>query len=208
MDAGSRAEGVLAEHWIVCRDRHPGAFGNDLAHLAKLAEVGVDPAQQPEVHEQQIQMRIADALPQAECAPMDAVRARDGRHDGVDQAEATVAVPMPVEPDAGLHLIEHLADVADDRARAIWSRVTDGVANRDPLRSLPDGGAEKTPKRLWLGPGRVFGYIHDRQLILAGEADRVARVVNHLLDGPTLGILPDGAGADEGGDLNWDADAL
>src|SRR5205823_6687784 len=126
-------------------------------------EVGVDPAQQTEVHEQQIEMRIADALPQAECAAVDPVRARNGRHDGVDQAEATVAVPMPVEPDLGLHLVEHLADVADDRARAIWSRVTDGVANRDPLRSLLDGGAEKAAKRFWLGPGRVFSDIHDWQ---------------------------------------------
>src|SRR5439155_22973475 len=129
---------------------------------------------------------------------MDAVRARDGRHDRVDQAKAAVAVPMPVQSHVGLHLIEHLTDVADDRTRPIWGRVADGVANRDPLRSLPDGGAEKTPKRLWLGPGGVFRDIHDWQLVVAGEADRVARVVDHLLDCPNLGILPGWARTGEG----------
>ena len=208
MDAGRGAEGIAAQHGIIRGNRHACPFGDHVAHLAELAEVGVDPAKQPEVHEQQIQMCVADALAQAEGAPMDAVRARDGRHDRVDQAKAAVAVPMPVQSHVGLHLIEHLTDVADDRTRSIWGRVTDGVANRDPLRSLLDGGAEKMAKRLWLGPGRVFRDIHDRQLIVAGEADRVARVVNHLLDGPTLGILPDGARTDEGCDLDWNADAL
>ena len=139
---------------------------------------------------------------------MDAVGAGDGRHDGIDQSEAAVAMAMPVEADLWLHLVEHLPDVAHHRARAVRGGVTDGVADRDPLRALLDGGAEEAAKRLRLRSGRVFRDVHDRQLVLAGEADGVSRVVDHLLDGPSLGVLPDGAGADEGRDLDRNPDPL
>src|SRR5437764_2088421 len=44
--------------------------------------------------------------------------------------------------------------------------------------------------------------------MLVGKANGLTRVVDHLLDGPALGVLPDRAGADEGRDLDRDTDAL
>src|SRR5256886_13053789 len=42
----------------------------------------------------------------SERTAVDAVGAGDRRHDGVDQPEAPVAVPVPVEADVGLHPVE------------------------------------------------------------------------------------------------------
>src|SRR5438094_730445 len=42
----------------------------------------------------------------------------------------------------------------------------------------------------------------------AVDADGVSRVVDHLLAGPSLGVLPDRAGADEGRDLDRNPDPL
>ena len=47
-----------------------------------------------------------------------------------------------------------------------------------------------------------------RVLMLVGKANGLTSVVDHLLDGPALGVLPDRAGADEGRDLDRDTDPL
>src|ERR1700693_560204 len=44
--------------------------------------------------------------------------------------------------------------------------------------------------------------------MLAGKAHGLTGVVDHLLDGPALGVLANRTGADEGRDLDRDADAL
>ena len=105
VNAGRRPKCILAEHGIVRRDRHPGSVGDDLAHLAKLAEVRIDPAEQSEVHQQQVQVGVAHAFAKTERAAMDSVGAGDGGLDRVDDAEAAVAMPVPVEPNVGLHLV-------------------------------------------------------------------------------------------------------
>src|SRR2546430_8532459 len=143
-------------------------------------------------------MRVADPLSKAERTAVDAVGAGDGRHDGIDQSEAAVAMAMPVEADLRLHLVEHLPDVAHHRAGAVWGGVTDGVADRDPLGALLDGGAEEAAKRLRLRSGRGFRDVHDRQLVLAGEADGGFLVVDHFLAGSSPGVLADWGGGDEG----------
>src|SRR3989440_2636520 len=153
-------------------------------------------------------MRIADPLPKAERTAVDAVGAGDGRHDGIDQSEAAVAMAMPVEADLRLHLVEHLPDVAHHRARAVWGGVTNGVADRDPLGALFDGGAEEAAKRLRLRSGRVFRDVHDRQLVLAGGAAGGSSGGRPPLHGPSRGGLPDRAGPDEGRDLDRNPDPL
>ena len=139
---------------------------------------------------------------------MDAVGAGHGGLDGIDHAEAAVAVAVPVESDARFHLVQHPADVADDRAGAIGGRVADRVADRDARRAFFDRRAEEAAQRLRLRPGRVLRDVEHRQFVLAREADGLAGVVHHLLDRPALGILPDRAGTDEGSDLDRDADSL
>src|SRR5687767_8454186 len=99
VDAGRRAEGVAAEDGVVERYRPAAAFGRLLAVVAQAREVVVYPAQQPEVDEQLVHRRVADALADAERGAVDLVGAAlDGR-DGVDDAEAPILVPVPVEAD-------------------------------------------------------------------------------------------------------------
>src|ERR1700674_2408607 len=153
-------------------------------------------------------MGVADALAKTERAAMDAVGTRNGRLDGIDDAETAIAVAVPVKANAGFHLLQHLPDVADDGAGAVRRRVAHGIADRDARRALLDGGTKESTKRLGLRPGRVLGDVEHRQLVLSREADGLARVVDHLVDRPAFGVLPDRAGTDEGRDLDRDADPL
>src|ERR1700686_2599347 len=121
---------------------------------------------------------------------MDAVVARDGRLEGIDDAETAVAVAVPVQANVGLHFVQHLADVANDRAGAVWRRVAEGVAHGKAPRALLDRGSKESTKRVGLRAGGVLGDVEDRQLVLSGEADGFARVVHHLVDRPALGVLP------------------
>src|ERR687888_1143029 len=153
-------------------------------------------------------MCVANALAEAQGAAMDAVCAGNSGNDGVDQAEAAVTVAVPIETDIRFHLIEHSPDVTNHSPGAVRRRVTNRVADGDALRTLLDRGAEQSTQRLWLRAGRVFGDVHDGKLVLTSEPHGVARVVDHLLDRPALGVLPDRTGSDEGGHFNGDAHTL
>ena len=153
-------------------------------------------------------MRVADALAEPERAAMDPVGAGEGRINGIDDAKPAVAVAVPVEPSVRLHLVQHPSHVADHGPDPVGRRVANRVADGDPRRPLLDRRAEQLAKRFGLGPGGVFGDVEHRQPLLVGKAHGLAGVVNHLLDGPALGVLPDRTGADEGRDLDGDADPL
>ena len=208
MDASRGTKRVLAENRVIRRDRHPRPLGDDLAHFAQLPQVCVDPPQQAEVHQQQIEVRVADALAQAERATVDPVGAGNGRLDGIDDAEAAIAVAVPVEADVRFHLVQHPADVADHRTGAIGRRVADRVADRDARRAFFDCRAEEAAQRIRLRPGGVLRDVEHWKFVLPREAHGLARVVHHLLDRPAFGVLPDRAGTDEGGHLDRDADSL
>ena len=83
-----------------------------------------------------------------------------------------------------------------------------GVADGDARGALLDRGAEESSKRLRLCPGGVLGDVEHGQLVLAGEANRLARVVDHLVDRPSLGVLANGARTDEGGHFDRNPDLL
>src|SRR5919201_5239240 len=153
-------------------------------------------------------MCVDNALAEAQGAAMDAVCAGNSGDDGVDQAEAAVAMAVPIEADIRFHLIEHSPDVTNHSPGAVRRRVTNRVADGDALRPLLDRSAEQSTQRLWLRAGRVFGDVHDGKLVLMSEAHGVSRVVYPLLDGPPLGVLPDRTGSDEGCHFNRNADAL
>src|SRR5260370_36647640 len=153
-------------------------------------------------------MRVAHALAETERAAVDPIGAGDGRLDRIDDAEAAVAVAVPVEGDLGFDLVQHAADVADHSARAFRRRVAHGIADRDTRRAFLDRGAEKSAKRVGLRPGRVLRDVEHGQLILSSEAHGLAGVVDHLLDRPALGVLANRAGSDKRSHLNGDADSL
>ncbi len=153
-------------------------------------------------------MRVADALAQAERAAMDPVGAGDGRLDGIDDAQASVAVSVPVEADVGFHFIEHPADESDDGVRALRRRVSNGIANRDASGAFLDRRTEKAAKCLGLRTGGVLGDVEHGQRVLSGVAHGFSRVVDHLLDRPAFGVLANRTRADEGGDLDRNADSL
>src|SRR5207245_267900 len=81
-------------------------------------------------------------------APMEPVGAGSGRLDGIDNAKTAIAVSVPVEADAGFHLVQHPADVADHRAGAVGRRMADRVADGDARRALLDRRAEELAERL------------------------------------------------------------
>src|SRR5260370_17245378 len=153
-------------------------------------------------------MRVAHALAETERAAVDPVGAGDGRLDRIDDAEATVTVAMPIEADVGFHLVQHAADVADHSSRAFRRRVDHGIADRATRRAFLDRGTEKSAKRLGLRPGRVLRDVEHGQLVLAREANGLARVVYHLLDRPALGVLPNRTGTDETANLDRDPTSL
>src|SRR6202011_397429 len=153
-------------------------------------------------------MGVADALAKTERAAMDAVGARNGRLDGIDDAETAIAVAVPVKANAGFHFVQHPSDVADDGAGARRRRVADRIADCDARRALLDRGAKELTERLGLRPGRVLGDIEHGQLVLPRETDGLARVVDHLVDGPAFGVLANRTGTDERRDLDRDADPL
>jgi len=59
-----------------------------------------------------------------------------------------------------------------------------------------------------LRPGGVLGNVEHRKFVLSCEADGLARVVDHLVDRPAFGILPNRTRSDESGHLDRDADSL
>src|SRR5580692_10819622 len=76
MHARSRAKGIVANHRIIRRNRHPRSPRNRLAILLQLGQVLISPwrnAHQLQVHQHLIHLRIAHALAEADRTSVNAV---------------------------------------------------------------------------------------------------------------------------------------
>ena len=123
---------------------------------------------------------------------MDAARPRADRRQRVDDGEPAVAVPVPVEPDRLAALAHHLEREAHQVRGPTRRGVPHGVAQAEPLRAAPDRGQEQLAQRRGMGAHRVLGDVHDRQPVRDREPDGLLGVLEHHLERPVLGVLPDG----------------
>ncbi len=139
---------------------------------------------------------------------MNAIGAGLDRGDRVDDAEAAVAVPMPVDLHRGIQPVTQGHDEADQVARSPRRGVAHGVTDADTLRTRVDGRRVELLHVFRLGPRGVFRDVHDGDAVVGGELDGMRRLGDHPVDVPLLGELADGRGADEEVGLDGDANSL
>ena len=165
-------------------------------------------AEQAHVDQQQIDGRVAHSLADADGGAVQAVGAGRCRRQRVDHRQAAILVPVPVD----LHLLaggrHHLADEAHQVGGAGGGGVADGVGDAHPPRAGLDRLGVEAPQVVGLGAGGVLGDEHHRQPLADGELHRLAGEAQHAVEVPRLGVLADGAGADEAGGLDRQAGRL
>ncbi len=89
----------------------------------------MDPAHHLQIGEQQIHLRVADALADRQPRAVQAMRASFSRRDGVDDAQAAITVAVPIN----LYILagrgHHFAHESNQRAHAVRCGVADGIAD-------------------------------------------------------------------------------
>ena len=132
----------------------------------------------------------------------------DGR-ESVRQPQPPVAVAMPIHPYVLARRPDDLLDYeADQGTRAVGSGVAHRVCHAEPARSPLDRAAVQRTQRLGSRAHRVLGHEHDGQTLSHRERHRLLGHVEHLVERPVLGVLPDRGAPDEGAGLNREAYAL
>jgi hypothetical protein len=131
-----------------------------------------------------------------------------GRSQRRGDAEPTVVVPVPIDPDTVTDLGGDCRGKSHHRPRASRSGVADRIGNAQPRRPGANRGREQRPQRRRIGAGRVLGDIQHRQAFSDCETDRVLGHALQVVERPPLGVLTDRARSDEGAALHLDARAL
>src|SRR3989454_8460958 len=149
---------------------------------------------QLEVHQQLIAGRVAAPLPDARRASVQASRTGGSSGERVCERKPAIVVAVPVETDLRTG---GLPREAHQRGGAFRRRVTDGVAETEPLRSGIDGAAKEPPQIVRLAAGRILGHVGDRETLLHAERNRLDRLLLDEREVPFLRILPDRRAADE-----------
>ena len=164
-------------------------------------------AQQLEIHDQQVHLRIAHTLSYPESGRVHAVHARlDGR-ETVDQAHATITMAMPID----FHIVlldDFLLDELHQGPDAVRRGMPDRVSQADALRPAVDCGPIQRFEGLGPGPRRVLGDVHDWQAMLYGIGHGFFARLQDAVESPVLGVLPDGRRADERRRFDLDADLV
>jgi len=142
--ARARAKRVRAHEGVVDRDGKVRRARDGLAVLEQLREVLLfEGAGELEVQEQQLHRGVADALADAEARPVNAIGAVLDGEERVDEAEAAVVVPVPVDLHVvRAHALHDRAGEVDEVAHAVGRGVTDGVAEAQALGPVVDGVLE------------------------------------------------------------------
>src|SRR5688572_19705191 len=115
----------------------------------------------------------------------------------VRETEAAVAVAMPVE----LHRLaggrdDLVAHEAHEPADAIGGRVSYRIGEAETPGAPANRVSVQRLERVRRGAGRVLGDEHDGQPLADRERDGLLAHPQHLVEGPVLGVLPDGRRAD------------
>ena len=99
MDAGSSAKGIIPDHGIVDGDAHTGGSRPRSGNERQLGQVVPMRAQETQVDQQQIHLRIADPLTDPERGAVHPVNASFDGGQTVGHAEPPIAVAVPVDFD-------------------------------------------------------------------------------------------------------------
>jgi hypothetical protein len=100
VDPGRGAKCVAAGQRVLGMDRDMGRARGGLAPLDELGQIVIRQlAEQLQVEQDLIERGVADPLADAERGAMDAIGTELDREDRVDDAEATIVVAVPVDPD-------------------------------------------------------------------------------------------------------------
>src|SRR5205085_6202991 len=207
MDPRTGPERVGPDHRVVDGDRNTDRVRHQPTRLGQFANVARVGAKELEIYYQQIHFGIANALTDAEGGGMDAVDASFDGGKAVAEAHAAIAMAVPVD----LHVFaldDFLLDEFHQCRYAVGSCVPHRVGEADAGRAAFDC---RTVQRLdGLGPraGRILGDVHDGETVVDRVRDGLFSRIDDAVDGPVLGVLPDGGGADERRRLDRNADFL
>jgi hypothetical protein len=139
---------------------------------------------------------------------VDAVGAVFEGGEGVGEGEAAVVVAVPVDAHRDAQRADEVAGEEDEVADAVGGGVADGVAEAEARCAVVDGAAKRVA-RVW-GRERMVSSVTKvtRRPALAAERHGGGDEGEHAVEVPVLGVAADGAGADEGHDLDGVADLL
>src|SRR5205807_4614480 len=90
------------------------------------------------------------------------------RRETVDQPQAAVAVPVPINLYTVL-LDDFPLDEFNQSFHSSWCSVPDRIGQADACRSAVDGRPVQSLERFGLRAGRVLGDVHDRAAVLRSE---------------------------------------
>ena len=141
-------------------------------------QVAVDVTHHHEVHQQQIDRRVAAALADAERGAVQPRRARFERGDAADATpKPRSRCPCQSMPTSTPQLGDQRLHELHDRPGAVGRRVADGVGDAQPRGAGANRGRVEQAQLLGIGPRRVLGDVHHRRA-LASTAKPIASSVH------------------------------
>ena len=153
----------------------PTRRGGDVAVLEQLREVLIlELAEQLQVQQDELHLRVADALADAERRAVHAIGAVLERPDRVLEREAAIVVAVPVDADRRRPMPAMIAlREVDEVAHAVGRRVADGVAEAEPRGAVIDRDLEERREHLGARARRVLGDVADGEAGLHRDVDRL-----------------------------------
>ena len=209
MNAGRRAERIASDERVVDRDVPSDGLRDRLTVVEQLRQVlALELTEQLQVEEQELHLRVADALADAEPRGVDAIGAVLERPDRILEREPAIVVAVPVDADLGAGAGDDVARELDQVSHAVRRSVADGIGEADATRSVIDRGAEQRREDLGTRARRVLRDVGDGQALLHRDVDRLRAPLGDQVHVPVLDVLSDRRRADERVDLDRHTGAL
>ena len=165
-------------------------------------------AEELQVDEEKIHLRVSDALADAERRGVDTVHALLDRRQAVGEPEPPVPVPVPVDLHVLAGLAHELPDKPHELPHAVRRRMAHGVGEADAPGAALDRRGVQLAERLGAGARRILGHVHDVQSLGHRERHRLLGRPTHHARRPALRVAADRRAADEGPDLQAEAGRL
>ena len=208
MNAGGGAEGIGANHGIIGGDPDLARARHRFAVCGQRREILIPVAHHHQVDQQQVKRRVPAPFADAERSAVQPGRPGFERRNRRRGPKAAVLVPVPVDADVDVQVGNDRFDERHECRGPVRRGVADRVRHAHPGRPGADRGREQRPQRIGIGARRVLGDVHHREALLHREGHGVLGALLQKVEAPSLRVLPDRAGADEGAALDRHAGAL